>query len=56
MLPDFDRYKLAFYKQAYRDHKQSAKSRNIAFLLSFEEWMQIWIDSGHLDQRGRTKD
>jgi hypothetical protein len=48
-----DRYKISFYKQAYWAHKQGAKSRNIEFLLTFEEWLQIWQDSGQLENRGR---
>ena len=41
----------AFYSQ-----RHSARLRNIEFLLTYEEWLQIWIDSGHLSERGRKKD
>jgi len=41
-------------KQFGRQRTQAAK-RGIPFLLSFEEWLQIWIESGHLQERGRRK-
>ena len=43
------------YKEAYRDHKRGAKDRGIEFLLTYEEWLKIWIDSGHLHERGPKK-
>lgn len=30
-----------------------AKFRKIEWLLTYEEWLQIWNDSGRWDQRGR---
>lgn len=33
--------------------KYEALARGIEFLLTFEEWYKIWIDSGHLHERGR---
>jgi hypothetical protein len=36
----------------YNVHKSDAKRRGIPFLLTFEEWMSIWIDSGKWEQRG----
>jgi len=41
------------YKKAYSQHKSNAKTRNIEFKLTFDEWKQIWVDSGKWDQRGR---
>jgi hypothetical protein len=38
----------AFYSQ-----RCTARLRGIEFLLTFEEWLKIWIDSGHLPDRGR---
>lgn len=38
---------------AYNAHKMGAKRRNIAFLLTFDEWLTIWSESGKLSQRGR---
>lgn len=39
----------------YRNHKDGAKVRNIPFLLTFEDWLNIWITSGKYDKRGRNK-
>lgn len=39
----------------FHEHKHSAAQRGIAFLLTFEEWLKIWEDSGHLAQRGNRK-
>ncbi len=39
--------------QAYVSQIGSSKKRGIGFLLTFEEWCDIWIKSGHLDERGR---
>jgi hypothetical protein len=43
-------------KQAYGVHKVRAKLRDIPFLLTFEEWWEIWRDSGKWEQRGCRKD
>ena len=44
-------------RQSYHIQKHSAtKLRGIEFLLTFEEWLQIWLDSGHLHERGKDKD
>ena len=40
---------------AYVIHKATAKARGIAFLLTFEEWMTIWIESGNWHLRGNLK-
>lgn len=37
----------------YKAHKRSARERDIGFLLTFDEWIKIWMDSGHWHQRGR---
>jgi hypothetical protein len=36
----------------YRMARAGAKTRGIPFLLTFEEWWQIWQDSGHWEERG----
>ncbi len=41
--------------QAYCMQKHDAKRRNIQFELSFDEWMKVWEDSGHLLERGRKR-
>jgi len=40
----------------YRKQKRAAIARRIGFLLSFREWIEIWTQSGKLDQRGRRRD
>ena len=40
-------------KSAYSSHKSSAEVRGIPFLLTFDEWMSIWLASGKWDERGR---
>jgi hypothetical protein len=39
-------------RDKYRDQKFKAAERGIAFLLSFDEWWKIWLDSGHWLKRG----
>lgn len=39
----------------YKTHMYRAKRTGIEFLLSFEEWMKIWEDSGHFHERGCHK-
>lgn len=41
------------YLNEYKVHKSNAAYRGIAFLLTYEEWFQIWQDSGHWFERGR---
>lgn len=40
---------------AYKEQKRNSKSRGIGFELNFKQWLQIWIDSGKIDLRGRGK-
>lgn len=42
-------------KDAWVFQKCSAQRRGIEFLLTFEEWLRIWEDSGHLHERGKFK-
>ena len=39
----------------YQKHKAGAKYRGIDFKLSFEEWLDIWLQSGFYDKRGIGK-
>lgn len=45
----------------YNMHKSNASGRTdangnpILFLLTFEQWFQIWIESGHWHERGNKK-
>ena len=38
------------FKRQFRDHKKNAKRRGISFLLTFDQWLKIWTDSGHLHE------
>ena len=40
-------------KTKFNAHKSNAKRRGINFDLTFEQWMQIWQESGKIEQRGR---
>jgi hypothetical protein len=31
----------------YIRHKVNAKRRGVEFLLTFEQWLKVWLDSGH---------
>jgi hypothetical protein len=44
------------FLKAYTQHKSNAKTRGIEVKLTFDEWKQIWLDSGKWDQRGRGAD
>lgn len=46
---------MVIYKQRYFEHRQNAKRRGIPFELTFNEWLQIWQDSGKWDMRGKGK-
>lgn len=41
--------------KTYDQHRSNARVRGIEFLLTFEEWVQIWNDSGLLHLRGQGK-
>jgi hypothetical protein len=42
-------------RRYFTDQKRSSKERGIEFLLTFDEWLKEWVDSGHLHERGRKK-
>lgn len=33
----------------------SIKRRNIPFTITYEEWKEVWVSSGHLHEKGRKK-
>jgi len=39
----------------FKEQQYKAKQRGIAWRLAYWEWLQIWQDSGHLDERGCGK-
>lgn len=42
-------------RRGYTGHKSRATFHKIEFLLTYKEWLKIWLDSGHLSERGRKK-
>jgi NUMOD3 motif len=40
-------------KGQFNCQKDNAKQRGIEFHLTFEEWVKIWAESGHYEERGR---
>ncbi len=42
-------------RKAYGRQKCHAEKRGIEFLLSFDEWLTIWAESGHVADRGRRR-
>jgi hypothetical protein len=42
-------------KVAYSDQKCNAKRRGIPFLLTLGEFIQWWMETGHVNERGRGK-
>jgi hypothetical protein len=43
------------WEQKYGQHKHRAGRRGIPFELTFEQWLKIWQDSGHLRERGHRQ-
>lgn len=44
-----------YLQKRYQSQKYTSSRRQIKFLLSFEQWVKIWEDSGRLDARGRVR-
>jgi hypothetical protein len=40
------------YVARFNQHRRRAKQSGIEFILTYEEWLQIWEDSGFLEKRG----
>jgi hypothetical protein len=43
------------WRRDFTNHRYNAKGRKADFFLSFEDWMKLWLDSGHAHKRGRGK-
>jgi len=39
--------------QLYARQRQSARTRGIEWSITFPEWMRVWQESGHFNERGR---
>lgn len=42
-------------KKAYDDQRRHAADRGIPFLIAYSEWLEMWLESGHWFNRGKTK-
>jgi hypothetical protein len=51
----FTKSELFDLRNAFYSQRHSSICRGILFLLTFEKWLKIWVDSGHLSDRGRRK-
>jgi len=40
------------YKKAYTQHKSNAKQRGLEMRMTFDEWKDVWVQSGLWDHRG----
>jgi hypothetical protein len=49
------RAEYADLKAKFHHHKNNAIRRGIDFQLTFDEWHNIWLSSGHLADRGRGR-
>jgi hypothetical protein len=43
------------FETAYKAQRYRASRRGVTFLLTFEEWTAIWLESGKWKQRGRRR-
>jgi hypothetical protein len=41
------------FRKAYTQQKGNVHHRGLEMRLTFEEWKQIWLESGHWEERGR---
>jgi hypothetical protein len=41
------------FLKKYTQHKSNAAQRGVPFLLTFEEWKAIWLESGKWEMRGK---
>jgi len=42
-------------RDEWQHQKDNAKRRGIAFLLTFDQWRDWWLETGHYPERGRGK-
>lgn len=42
-------------KKAYLDQKCQAEARDIEWALTYEEWLEMWLVSGHYNNRGKGR-
>jgi hypothetical protein len=46
---------LSELRAAYTTHRSNSVTRDIPFLMTFSEWLMVWMESGHLHERGRRR-
>ena len=49
-----NKWELKGLRAAFVTHRDNAKRRPVPFTLTFEQWLEIWEQSGHLDEYGRA--
>jgi predicted XRE-type DNA-binding protein len=42
-------------KKAYDDHRRHAMDRGIGWQMPYEDWLEMWLESGKWSQRGKVK-
>ena len=42
--------------EKFHQHKANAERKGITFLFTFEEWLDMWLQSGKWEERGRGPD
>lgn len=48
------RYRLTA-RGKFARHRENAKRRGVAFLLTYEQWLEIWLESGRWHERGNRE-
>lgn len=51
--PQYSIEQLRDFRERWAEHRRRANRMQIVFRLTFHEWLKIWIDSDHLENRGR---
>ena len=46
--PQYSKTQLKEYRERYCQHRSRSRQCKIPFILTFLEWLKIWIDSGPL--------
>jgi len=51
--PQYSAAQLKKYRERFCQHRNRSRQCKIPFVLTFLDWLKIWIDSGQLENRGR---
>jgi transposase len=52
---EMNKWRSAGLVYAYKNQRSAAKCRGISWGLNFAQWLDVWLTSGKLEQRGRGK-